>query len=171
MEYFCRYVFLTIYGIVKYVPTPLGNLLRYCVLKPAMRRLSTIWINEGVTIHWPGRVSVGKGTSLNEHVFINGYGGVTIGDHVAIGTGVAVFTFEHGFEDQAVAPLFQVITKKPVEIQDDVYIGARAVVLGGVTIGKGAVVGAQALVSRDVPAYAVVAGVPARFIRSRGEKR
>jgi acetyltransferase-like isoleucine patch superfamily enzyme len=56
---------------------------------------------------------------------------------------------------------------RPVTIGDDVWLGARAIIVRGVTVGEGAVVGAGAVVSKDVPARAVVAGVPARVIRSR----
>jgi len=164
-----RYAFLTVFGLVKYVPTPIGDVLRYLVLKPFMRRLDTLWIHEGVTIHHPENVAVGRRSSINEFVFINGYGGVEIGDWVAIGHRVSILSAEHGIAGTEVAPYLQAIERCPVRIEDEVYLGAGAVVLGNVTIGRGAVVGAGAVVTRDVAPYAIVAGVPARVLGHRKE--
>lgn len=162
-----RYLYLTIYGIVKYIPTPCGDLLRYLVLKPCCSQLKTYWIHEGVTIHWPANVSIGETTSLNEFVFINGYGSVKIGRDVAIGSGAKIFAAEHGIEGGSVAPFHQPIEPMEVVIKDGAYIGLNAVILGGVTIGEGAVIGAGSVVTRNVPDYAIVAGVPAVVLRYR----
>jgi len=162
-----RYIYATVYGIVKYLPTPVGDLLRFVVLRCFMKRLRTVWIHEGVTMHWPEKISVGERTSLNEFVFINGFGGVTIGGFVAIGSGVKIFSAEHSFSGREVAPYCQPITERPVVIEDEAYLGLNAVILGGVRVGRGSVVGAGAVVTKDVPPYAVVAGVPARVIRYR----
>lgn len=162
-----RYFYLTVYGAVKYLPTPVGDLLRYMVLRCFVKKLLTIWIHEGVTLHSPEKISIGEKTSLNEFVFINGFGGVQIGKHVLIGSGVKIFSAEHPFEGREVAPYFRPIDCKPVVIEDEAYLGLNAVILGGVRIGRGAVVGACAVVTKDVPPYAVVAGVPAKLIRYR----
>lgn len=165
-----RYLYLTLYGLVKYVPTPLGDVLRYLVLKLFIKKLCTIWIHEGVTIHNPESVEIGRSTQLNEFVFINGLGGVRIGNRVMIGHGTTFFSAEHGFEDSKLAPCDQSMELKPICVEDEVYFGGNVRVLGGVTIGKGAVVGTGSVVTKDVPAHGIVAGVPARLIRYRGER-
>jgi acetyltransferase-like isoleucine patch superfamily enzyme len=166
-RYFVRYCYLTIYGLVKYLPTPIGDILRYLVLKLFCSRLDTFWIHEGVTIHWPENVRIGKGTAINECVFINGFGSVTIGNKVGIGTGAKIFSAEHRFEQKNVPYLDQPIEPRPIVINDDVYIGMNAMILGGCTIGKGAVIGASSVVEKDIPEYAVVMGNPARVMYYR----
>lgn len=164
---FFRYVYLTIYGLVKYFPTPIGDVCRFLVLKPFCRRLQTIWIHEGVTVHWPELVSIGKGTAVNENVFINGYGGVQIGCRVGIGNGAKIVSFEHRFDRRDIPYIEQEIEPRETIIHDDVYIGMNAMILGGCTIGKGAVISAGSLVAKDVPEYAVAMGFPARVVRYR----
>lgn len=164
-----RFAFLTVYGLVKYLPTPIGDIFRWLVLKPFVRRLDTFWIHEGVTIHHPERLRVGERSSLNEFVFINAYGGVDIGSYVAIGHRTSLFSAEHGFAGRKRAPYVQPILAKPIRIEDEVYLGVGVIVLGGVTIGRGAVVAAGAVVNKDVPPYAIVGGVPARVLRYREE--
>lgn len=96
---------------------------------------------------------------------------VRLGSDVVMGPDVVVMTSAHAFEDphtpinrQGGLPI------KPVNIGDDVWIGTRAVVMPGVTIGSGAVVGANSVVTNDVPPLALVAGAPARVIRYRGDR-
>lgn len=159
-----RYCYLTIYGIVKYLPTPFGDVFRFLVLKSFGCRIQTIWVHEGVTIHWPEKVKIGIGTALNEFVFINGFGEVSIGKKVAIGNGAKIFSAEHVYEERELPVLDQPIEARKIEIGDGVYIGMNAVVLGGCRIGKNAVIGAGAVVTKDVPDYAVVMGNPGRVV-------
>jgi acetyltransferase-like isoleucine patch superfamily enzyme len=86
---------------------------------------------------------------------------------VGIGIGVKIITSQHKEAGRAIAVLFSPIECAPVVIEDDSDLGVGSIILPGVTVGRGAVVGAGAVVTRDVPAYAVAAGVPARVIRSR----
>ena len=164
-----RYFFLTLYGVVKYLPTPIGDVFRWLVLKPFVGRLDTFWIHEGVTIHHPERLRIGKRSSLNEFVFINAYGGIDIGDYVAIGHRTTLVSAEHGFAGRLRAPYVQPIVGKSIRIEDGVYLGAGVIVLGGVKIGRGSVIAAGAVVTSDIPPYAVAAGVPARVLRYREE--
>ncbi len=85
-----------------------------------------------------------------------------IGNYVATGSEVMIYTLQHNID----SPTFDVVGG-PVIIEDYVYIGPRAIILPGLRIGYGAVVGAGAVVTRDVPPFAVVGGVPAEFIRER----
>ena len=93
-----------------------------------------------------------------------------IGDDVMMGPDVVILEAQHRFDDTAIPMTQQGYTDaKPVTICDDVWIGTRAIILPGVTIGKGVVVGAGAIVTKDVPAYAVYAGNPGRIIKYRNE--
>lgn len=104
-------------------------------------------------------IFLGRGTELWAH---SPEATITIGDHVLLGPGVLVTTLGHRYQETGLP-----VEAKPVVIGARAWIGARAVILPGVTIGEGAVVAAGAVVSRDVPPGAVVAGVPARVIKTR----
>src|SRR5437588_10944845 len=108
------------------------------------------------------KVSIGKGTVINQGCLLYTTGGLVIGEHVSISSGVWLVTGTHDMNDPQFVDLY-----KPIVIGDHVWIGVRATILGGVTIGEGAVVMAGAVVAHDVPCYAVVGGVPARVIRQR----
>ncbi len=95
------------------------------------------------------------------------YGPLTIGNDVMMGPDVMIFTQEHETERLDIPMRLQTAPKEPVFIGDDVWIGARVIILPGIRIGKGAIIGAGAVVTKDVPDYAVAAGNPARIIRFR----
>lgn len=92
---------------------------------------------------------------------------LTIGDNVRIATGVWIGTGNHNFGRVDIPIIDQGVVQRPVAIGDDVWLGTRAVVVPGVKIGRGVVVAAGAVVTRDVPDHAVVAGVPAKVVRFR----
>lgn len=108
------------------------------------------------------KVSIGRNTVINWDCMLYVTGGLIIGDNVSISAGVWLVTGTHDINH----PQF-IDTYRPIEIGDYVWIGMRATVLAGVTIGEGAVVMAGAVVTRDVPPNAVVGGVPARIISQR----
>jgi acetyltransferase-like isoleucine patch superfamily enzyme len=113
---------------------------------------------------WSGRgkVSIGRGTVINWDCLLYVTGGLVIGENVSISAGAWLVTGSHDLND----PQFPV-TYKPIVIENHAWIGMRATILGGVTISEGAVVMAGAMVTRDVPPYAIVGGVPARVIKQR----
>ena len=162
-------LFQILWGFVKYIPSPVGEPLRFLILKVFMKKISTLWIRSGVTIWWPENVMIGK-SSLNEDVHINGYGGVTIGDRVLIGHRCTFFSDEHLFDDPDKLIWYQGRKASQITIEDDVYFGCNVVVLAGVKIGKGAVIGAGSIVNIDIPSMAIAAGSPVKVIRYRGEK-
>jgi acetyltransferase-like isoleucine patch superfamily enzyme len=105
---------------------------------------------------------IGPETVVNRNTYLDGRGGLTIGSCVSISPECYIISLDHDPRSAA----FE--TKPgPVVIEDYAWIGARAMVLPGVRLGKGCVVGAGAIVTRDVPEYAIVAGVPAKAIGER----
>ncbi|UKK60180.1 acyltransferase [Prevotella communis] len=110
-----------------------------------------------------GDVIIGDHTRIGIHNTI--IGPVTIGSHVNLAQGITVTALNHNFSDTTRRIDEQGISTNPVTIEDDVWIGANAVILSGVTIGQHAVVAAGAVVTADVPANTVVGGVPARIIK------
>ncbi len=110
-----------------------------------------------------GDVVIGDYTRIGIHNTI--IGPVCIGSHVNLAQGITVTALNHNFEDKTKRIDEQGITTKPVIIGDDVWIGANAVILPGVTIGKHCVVAAGAVVTKDVPDNTIVGGVPAKEIK------
>ena len=110
-----------------------------------------------------GDVIIGSHTRIGIHCTV--IGPVTIGNHVNLAQGIVVTALNHNFKDTTLYIDEQGISTNPVVIGDDVWIGANAVILPGVTIGRHAVVAAGAVVTKDVPDYCVVGGVPARIIK------
>lgn len=116
-----------------------------------------------------GRVRIGSRCAIGDGAEIECWKStVDIGDLVRIASQVYILTNNHAYEDVAKPIMEQGYVFKPIVIGDDVWIGRRAVILPGVTIGRGAIIGAGAVVTKNVPPNAIVAGVPARMIRTRG---
>jgi acetyltransferase-like isoleucine patch superfamily enzyme len=167
-DYLLHAVYLPLYGLVKYVPSPLGDPLRRWCLKLFLRKLRKARIYEGVTIWYPYRVEIGNHVSLNEWVYLDGSGGVVIEDDVRIAHRVSIMSSDHVYQDLATPIRLQGLVSRPTSIGADAWIGCNATILMGVRIGTGAIVAAGAVVTRDVADYAIVAGVPARQIGVRG---
>ncbi len=131
-------------------------------------RLAGIRIDRGSRIHmWarffqPRGISIGRDTIIGDHCFLDGRAPLKIGSHVAIASRVLIYNSEHDIHSETFAPI-----EEPVEIDDYAFIGARTIILPGVKIGRGAVVGAGAVVTKDVPPKTFVGGVPAQEISPR----
>jgi maltose O-acetyltransferase len=107
-------------------------------------------------------VRIGNHSRINRSCFLDVRGSLQMADNVSVSPQVMILTAYHRGEKKG----FPVETR-PVVIEDHVWIGARATIMPGVTLGRGCVVGAGAVVTRDVPAFAMVAGVPARTVGER----
>ena len=111
-----------------------------------------------------GDVIIGDHTRVGLHNTV--IGPVTIGNHVNLAQGITVTALNHNFEDKELRIDEQGVSTNPVIIGDDIWIGANAVILPGVTIGNHSVVAAGAVVTKDVPPHTLVAGVPAKIIKT-----
>jgi acetyltransferase-like isoleucine patch superfamily enzyme len=111
-------------------------------------------------------VLIGDRTVIGRHTMVTAKNLIRIGNDVLIGAYVQIIDHQHGFEP-GISIREQRATIKEVVIGDDVWIGAGAKILAGVHIADGAVIGANAVVTRDVPTNAIVGGVPAQILRNR----
>lgn len=139
-----------------------------------LRRIGTVFqgngyriIQSNVCIYNAQNLVMGECVTLNDNSYVECAGGIEIGSNVMIGHGVSILSNSHKFDTTEITMNMQGEKFGEIKIGNDVWIGAKATVLMGVTIGEGAVIGAHALVNRNVEPYEVVAGVPARHIRYR----
>lgn len=134
-------------------------------------RLAGMTIGPGSTIHTlarfydPANIIIGKDTIIGEGIVLDGRDKLVIGDHVDFASEVMVYNAQHDVHD----PAFKAVPQ-PVIIEDYVFVGPRAIILPGVKIGKGAVVAAGAVVTKDIEPFAIVGGVPAKVIGEREPK-
>jgi acetyltransferase-like isoleucine patch superfamily enzyme len=125
-------------------------------------------IDRGVIIRaHDGSVNIGNLTTIGPYSTLYAGGPLVIGSHVRIGPNVGIFASDHIYHSLDTLIYQQGTRKIGVLIGDDVWIGAGAIIVDGVTISSGCVVGAGSVVTSDLPAYSVAAGVPARVIRRR----
>jgi galactoside O-acetyltransferase len=135
----------------------LGNdvhIARFCTLRAGAC---------GITLH----DSVG----INTRSYIEGNGGVEVGAYTLFSPGVHCISGNHVFENPDVPIKYQATTYGKITIGEDCWLGTNVVVLPGITIGRGSVIGAGAVVTKDVPEFSIALGVPARVVGHRGNKR
>lgn len=116
-------------------------------------------------------IIIDDGTIINPYAHITAINSIRIGKNVLFGKYVTVTDNSHGYNDTLgdldTAPLLRsVFSKGPVVIEDNVWIGDKAIILPNVTIGKGSIIGAGAVVTKDVPSYSIAVGNPARVIKT-----
>jgi acetyltransferase-like isoleucine patch superfamily enzyme len=112
-------------------------------------------------------IVIGDRTSIGSHCCISGSGSVYIGKNCLIAPYVGIFSSNHNFMDGSRPIRSQGTTLKPIVIEDDCWIGSGAKILAGVTLGQGSVIGAGAVVTKDIPPYSVAVGVPAQVVSHR----
>jgi acetyltransferase-like isoleucine patch superfamily enzyme len=114
----------------------------------------------------PARITIGQGTFLNIGVMVAAAGLVEIGEHCMFANGCFVTDADHRFDDPERPVPWQGFTSKgPTRIEDNVWCGANVVITGGVTVGERSVIGANSVVTHDIPAFSVAAGAPAKVLR------
>lgn len=126
-----------------------------------------VYIMEGCKIYYPAGVEIGNYSGINHHTDIGGRGGLIIGNYVMIGPYCQVLTAEHNYQDLNKPIYLQGIECGQVVIEDDVWIGTHVIILPNLKVGKGAIIGAGSVVTKDVRPYSIVAGVPAKLIKYR----
>ena len=116
-------------------------------------------------------LTVADNVFFNRNVKIVCHSAIEIGEDCIIADSVHLYDHDHGISQDTSPIRSQPIISAPIKIQNDVWIGAKATVLKGVTIGRGAVIAAGAVVTRDVPPYAIAGGIPARVVKMRSQNR
>lgn len=141
---------------------PFWSLRRFYLRRLGMKIGKGSFVSKRLYVTNPNRVTIGEGSHLNLDCHLDARGGITMGNGVSVSFGVRLITGSHEVNSRTFRGVFS-----PIAIGDHVWIGANAVVLQGVTIGRGAVVAAGAVVTKNVPDFAIVGGVPAKVIGER----
>lgn len=147
--------------------TIVGN-IPFWIIRMTAYEFFGVKIGSGSYIHmWarfynPANIEIGEDSHIGDNCFLDGRNKIRIGDHVDIASQVLIYNEEHNVHSEK----FEA-TSGSVEIGDYVFIGPRAIILPGVKIGRGAVIAAGAVVTRDVPEMTIVGGVPAKEIAVR----
>jgi maltose O-acetyltransferase len=132
-----------------------------------LHRGANVRVSGKVQIIAPERMHVGDGVFIGSEVMINAIGGVHVGNYSGIGTRSLILSIEHRHYGAETIPFDDVRMVKPVWIEDLVWIGMNVSIMAGVRIGEGAIVGLGSVVTKDVPALAIVMGNPAQIIGYR----
>lgn len=135
--------------------------------KPTIRLGERVAFRDSVQIGGSGVLEIGARSSINDQVIIAATEKISIGCDVMIAPRAYILDVDHRIDIKNIPISKQGYVSKSVEIGDDVWIGAGAVITKGVRIGSGAIIGANAVVTCDVPPYVIVGGVPARILRER----
>jgi maltose O-acetyltransferase len=154
------------------IPYKPGSRIRCWYLRSCGAQVGAdAYVAEDVHIVAPHRLRLGQEASVSPRAILDCRGELSVGAHSMVGIQAIVLTSSHRFERLDIPMRRQGMAVAPVRIGDDVWIGARAIVLPSVTIGTGAIVAAGAVVTSDVPDYAIVGGVPAAPIGSRSDRQ
>ena len=169
LKFFCLIAY---YGFATYLPqstsrfTKWTRYIRRIVCNPIFDNCGKfVNVERGARFGMGGGISIGKGSGLGVNCLV--HGPLEIGDNVMMGPEVVIFTHSHNYSRTDIPMRKQGANVAKVTIGNDVWIGMRAIIMPGVRVGNGVIIGANAVVTKDVPDYAVVGGVPAKVIRYR----
>ena len=112
-------------------------------------------------------IEIGDNSGIGINARLSTTGGIIIGKNVMMGPDVVIMTQEHKHDEITRPMMEQGFEKASVIIEDDVYIGIRVIILAGVRIGRSSIIGAGAVVTKDIPPFSIAVGVPARVIKQR----
>ena len=190
VQIFSKEFIIWIEFFVRYTPGRFGILIRKGWFKLRLNHSEKLHIGLGSEFINPSSISFYGITLINTHCYFNADGGtikvghhtafninsninasvggnIMIESHCAIGPGVVMRTANHRYSDPNMLIQNQGHDSADITIEDDCWIGANAIILGGVHIGKGAVIGAGSVVTKDIPSMAIAVGVPAKVIKYR----
>jgi maltose O-acetyltransferase len=169
-----RYILLAIYyGFAQYIPAfgilrKVGKKSRYFICRPLFARIGTnVGISSKVNFGSGENIEIGDNSGLGRNCWIRN---AKIGRCVLMGPDFLYISRNHAFDRTDMPMKQQGKTElRQLTIEDDVWIGARVIALPGIKIGRGAIVGAGSVLTKDVPPFSIVGGNPARVIRTRNQ--
>ena len=160
-------------GLVRFYIFLCSRIYSHAISNAVYRHVLLMNLGKQVAIYYdceirsPHNIKIDDGSIIGDHAILDGRNGISIGKNVNFSTRVSIWTEQHDHRD----PWFRCYTqaKKPVVIEDRVWIGPNTIILHSVHIGEGAIIAAGAVVTKDVPPYTIIAGIPARVIGERNK--
>lgn len=145
-----------------------GLFIRYILLKTIAKSVGdNVSIHSDVYLLNVDNLSIGNNVSIHPMCYFEAWGGIKIGDDVSIAHAVTVLSVNHIYSDLNIPIKDQGIECRTTEIKPNVWIGAKASILGGVTIGSGSIVASGSVVTKTIGENVIIGGVPARIIKNR----
>jgi acetyltransferase-like isoleucine patch superfamily enzyme len=142
-------------------------LIRYCILAGRTEKSGTnIYVGRSVTLKNIDLMSIGDNVSIHDSCYVDALGGLKIGCNVSIAHHTSIITFNHTWLDASLPIKYNPVEKAIIVIEDDVWVGCGVRIMPGVVIGTRSIIAAGSVVTRDVPPGVIVAGVPAKVIKS-----
>lgn len=174
-----QYLALTLYyGLIRFIPNfpklRIGQKMRGDLCKIIFRKCGkNVNIENNAYFGIGNSIEIGSNSGIGKNAYISNIGGggeVIIGNNVMMAPDVVILTKSHEYGDIKIPMNMQKSYSSTVIIEDDVWIGIRTIILPGVKIGKGSIIGAGAVLTKDIPPYSIAGGVPAKIIKSRLNK-
>ncbi len=163
-----REIYFILQDLLSFIPGEIGFIIRRSFY---MRRLGKCGNNLRIEMFCrltvPNNIYFGNNSGCNRYTYIDGTAGVYIGNNVLIGPSVKILTSNHIYDDISVPIRDQGWKYKPVIIENDCWIASNVIILPGVHIGKKSIIAAGSVVTKDIPSYSIVGGIPAKLIRNR----
>lgn len=151
----------------RFWPGRFFDVLRFLCASSILKRCgSNVYIATGVVLKGGRNAVFGSNLSFHDGCYIDATGGLVVGDNVSVAHQVSILTFNHTWSNPELPIKYNPVELKSVVIEDDVWIGCGVRIMPGVTVGRRSVIAAGSVVTRDVPRGTLVAGVPARVVRS-----
>ncbi|RLC33353.1 acyltransferase, partial [Candidatus Shapirobacteria bacterium] len=156
---------LMILSWIGHIPSHTIRKLFYLISGIKLNFLTTT-IHTGANFFQPSQIKMGRDTIIGRDAFLDGRGQLTIGNHVDIASQVLIYTNQHNIHSDNFGN-----QDGPVQIDDYVFIGPRVIILPNIHIGRGAIVGAGAVVTKNIPPLEIWGGIPAKKIGDRQNKK
>lgn len=161
-------------GYIRYMDFSIGHIPSHHIRNFIYKNIFHVEMNPKSIIYWNAEIRghnklhIGEGSIIGDFCLLDARNGIFIGKNVNISSHVSIYTEQHDHRD----PFFRSTSNREykVSIKDRAWIGPNVIILHGVNIGEGAIVGAGAVVTKDVPDFAIVAGIPAKIIGNRNKK-
>jgi len=151
-----------------------GNILKHiarCLFKPSLKRTpitdGPVRLSKSARFTHAQKIHLGKWVHVGKQCYLNGEGGITVGDGTIFAPEVVILSSTHRHKQDKLIPYDEFDEFRPVEVGKAVWLGYRSMIVPGVTIGDGAIIAMGAVVTKDVPNGAIVGGNPAKIIKQR----
>lgn len=165
---FPKKIRIKLFEFVRMIKGTKGLAIRYILFKSIVKKCgNNVSIHPNVFILNPGNLSVGDNVSIHPMCYIEALGGIELGNNISIAHGATLMSTGHNINRLDVPINDQGVFKKKLIINDNVWIGAKSTLLAGIVIESGSVVGAGALVNKNIKRNMVVGGVPAKELKER----